>query len=136
MFQPISIRLAFAALTILFLTIPSMGSAQEKEDFTDDRFASLQDAGAVVLIDVFAEWCPTCAQQQEILAAYQEENPDAELHILTVDFDDRKDLVRRFQAPRQSTFILYRGEERIWFSVAETRRDEIFARLDAALADG
>ncbi len=43
MFRPLSTQLALAALTILFLAIPSLGAAQEKEDFTDDRFP----AGAV-----------------------------------------------------------------------------------------
>jgi len=43
--------------------------------------------------------------------------------------------VTRFAAPRQSTLILYRGEERLWFSVAETRRDAIFTRLSDALAE-
>ena len=68
-----------------------------------------------------------------MLAAFQEEHSDAEFHILEVDFDERKDLVTHFEAPRQSTLILYRGEERLWFSVAETRKDRIFDQLLAAI---
>ncbi len=118
------------SLFALALLLPiSPLQAQEKEEFTDDRFQQLQEEGALILVDIWAEWCPTCAQQQEILAAFQEEHPEVDFHLLQVDFDERKDLVTRFQAPRQSTLILYRGEERLWFSVAETNRDAIFSQL-------
>lgn len=110
-------------------------AAQEKEDFTEARFAELQADGALILVDIWADWCPTCAAQQRVLKDFQDENPDAELHILQVNFDTQKPVVTRFAAPRQSTLILYLGEERLWFSVAETRRDAIFTRLNEALAE-
>lgn len=126
--------LPLTLVAVLALALgPSLGQAQEKEDFTEARFAELQAQGAVVLVDIVADWCPTCAVQQEALAAFQESHQDAPLHILTIDFDDQKELVTRFQAPRQSTLILYRGEEQIWFSVAETRQDVIFQELLQAL---
>ena len=122
------------ALLTLALSGPTAAAAQkpDKEPFTEQRFEALQEQGAYVLLDVFADWCPTCAAQQKVLAAFQKAHPDAPLHILSIDFDDRKDLVRHFGAPRQSTLILFHGTERIWFSVAETRRDVIFEALAAA----
>jgi thioredoxin 1 len=124
-------RAGGALLLALLASFPVL--AQEKEPFSHERFLALQAQNAVVLIDVFADWCPTCAQQQRVLAAFQETHPDVPLHILTVDFDTRKDLVTQFKAPRQSTLILYRGEEQIWFSVAETRQAVIFEELLGAL---
>lgn len=106
--------------------------AQSEEPFTPERFAALQEEGALILLDVWADWCPVCAQQQKILDRYREANPDVPLHTLTIDFDDQKEYVREFGAPRQSTLILYQGEERVWFSVAELRDHVIFAGLDAA----
>jgi len=103
---------------------------QTKARFTAERFTALQNQNALVLLDVFATWCPTCAQQQKILDEYRKEHPDVPIHTLTIDFDDQKEYVTRFKAPRQSTLILYRGTERVWFSVAETRRDVIFAELN------
>lgn len=121
-------------LITLALSAPATAVAQgpEKEPFTEQRFEALQEQGAYVLLDVVADWCPTCAAQEKVLATFQEQHPDAPLHILSIDFEDRKDLVQRFGAPRQSTLILYHGTERIWFSVAETRRDAIFEALAAA----
>lgn len=102
------------------------------QPFNMEKFEALQHDGKVVLIDVFANWCPTCAKQNEILADYRNARPDSKLHILKVDFDRQKKWVRHFRAPRQSTLILYRGDELIWFSVAETRKDVIFEQLDEA----
>ena len=118
------IALILAALTGLAQAAP--------EAFTEERFRALQKQDALVLVDIHADWCPTCAKQQDILNAYQSGRPDADLHWLKVDFDDQKEWVKHFKAPRQSTLLLYRGDEQIWFSVAETRREKIFERLDEA----
>jgi thioredoxin 1 len=124
-----------ALLGLVLSTGPATGQkAPDKEDFTPERFAALQEQNALVLLDVFATWCPTCAQQQKILAEYREKHPDVPLHTLTVDFDEQKEYVRKFGAPRQSTLILYRGQERIWFSIAETRPTVIFEALNKAAA--
>jgi thiol-disulfide isomerase/thioredoxin len=102
------------------------------EPFTEERFHTLQAQGALVLIDVHADWCPTCAKQQKALDAYQAARPNLALHRLVVDFDTQKEWVKHFKAPRQSTLLLYRGTEQRWFSVAETRSEEIFKAIDQA----
>ena len=121
----------FASLVLMIM----MASAQafDKEPYTQERFDELTAAGEVVLIDVYATWCPTCAKQQEAIAAYVEANPDNKFTVLVVDFDDNKDLVRQFRAPRQSTLLLYKGSEQFWFSVAESRPEVIAAELDKAI---
>ena len=121
----------FASLLLMIM----MASAQafDKEPYTQERFDELTAAGEVVLIDVYATWCPTCAKQQEAIAAYVEANPDNKFTVLVVDFDDNKDLVRQFRAPRQSTLLLYKGSEQFWFSVAESRPEVIAAELDKAI---
>jgi thioredoxin 1 len=128
--------LRFIPIALIALALgPGAAAAQEahsKAPFTPERFAELQEQNALVLLDVFATWCPTCARQQKVLADYREQHPDVPLHTLTIDFDQQKEFVRTYGAPRQSTLILYRGEERIWFSVAETRADVIFAELNKA----
>lgn len=123
-----------AAALACGLALPA--AAYESEPFSEERFRDLQEENALVLVDVAADWCPTCARQHEILGAYQEERPDVPLHVLQVDFDDQKQWVKHFGAPRQSTLILYRGDERLWFSVAETERSAIFAAIDEAASAG
>lgn len=103
--------------------------AEFKQPFTEDAFRSAQANDQLILIDVYATWCPTCRRQQGALDDYFSENPDSELVVFEVDYDDQKEWVRYFEAPRQSTLVLYRGEERLWFSVAQTNKNAIFAEL-------
>ena len=100
------------------------------EAFTQARFDALQAEGARVLVDVYAPWCPDCAKQQTAIAAYQAEHPD--LHVLRVDFDSQKPVVRQFGAPRQATLIYFEGAEQKWLKVAESRPEALAAALDGA----
>lgn len=120
-----------AALALLF-TINNV-HALEKEPYSHARFEAIQAAGEVVLVDVYASWCPTCKKQQEALKAYRKANPDKKFTVLVVDFDKDKDVVRHFRAPRQSTLLIYKGNEQFWFSVAESRLEVIAAELDKAI---
>jgi len=124
-------RSVFAGVMLFVLSVPAL--ALEKEKFTMERFEALQQEGAVIMVDIFATWCPTCARQQEVIADYRANNPDKIFHILEVDFDSQKEWVRHFRAPRQSTILLYAGEEQFWYSVAETRPEVIAAELDKAV---
>lgn len=123
-------------LLVLLVPIQVIASASETptqpEPFELERFQELQEADALVLIDVAASWCPTCARQKTLIARYRAENPDVQLHVLRVDYDYQKKWVQYFKAPRQSTLILYKGSERVWFAVAETREEVLFRAFDEA----
>lgn len=125
------IKSIMACFMLAFMS--SSAHAVEKEAFTQERFDQLQEAGEVVLVEVFASWCTTCAKQQVAIEKYRSDNPEKSFTILEIDYDDQKALVRQFRAPRQSTLLIYRGDEQFWFSVAETRPEVIAAELDKAI---
>lgn len=125
-----------SVFSIIMLAFSASAFALDKEPFSYERFEAIQKSGEVVLIDIHADWCSTCAKQTEQLTKYQTENPDKAFHILQVNFDDQKDVVRHFRAPRQSTLLIYKGEEQFWYSVAETRYKEIAEQLDSAIDFG
>lgn len=127
------LRFFAPVITAIVLFTSLQAHALEAESFTKERFDALQAEGAPILVDIYATWCPTCAKQREVLETYQNENPDSELVILEVDFDDQKEWVKHFKAPRQSTLLLFDGSEQVWFSVAETREDKIFAAIGELL---
>jgi thioredoxin 1 len=114
--------------------VAAQAAALDKEPFSSERLAELQAEGALVLVDVFATWCPTCALQQKVLEKYVEAHPDVDLRVLVVDFDNDRAAVRALRAPRQSTLLLFKGEQQFWFSVAETREEVIFAAINRAAA--
>ena len=133
--------LSLFSCLFMILTVPAVLAQEESvgapdvihEAFTEARFVELQAAGEFILIDIFATWCPTCAKQQKVLDAFRESHPDARLHMLQIDFDEQKEWVMHFQAPRPSTLILYKGEQQLWFSVAETNQKKILQALNTAL---
>lgn len=127
-----TIRTSLSAVFLLVsMLLSSAALALDSEPFTKERFDALQAQGARILVDIGASWCPDCQKQQVILGEYQEQYPDSGIHILAVDFDEQKEWVTYFKAPRQSTLILFDGEERVWFSVAETRKEKIFEALNS-----
>lgn len=123
--------LSFVAL----LTLACSAAAGDAEPFSAARFEALQKQEALVLVDVAADWCPTCARQASIVRDYKAARPNVELAVLRVDFDDQKEWVTHFKAPRQSTLILFRGREQVWFAVAETDSGVIAAAIDSAAAE-
>ncbi|MGB1091285.1 MAG: thioredoxin family protein [Oceanobacter sp.] len=120
-------------LIAAFLTIQLAQADELKEPYSDARFEELQKAGETVLIDVYATWCPTCAWQQSILSDYRKRNPDKRFYTLVVDYDNDKASVKKFRAPRQSTLLIYKHDQPLWFSVAETRAKIIYRQLDNAI---
>ncbi|MEE2024167.1 thioredoxin family protein [Alkalimonas mucilaginosa] len=124
--------LALAVAAFMLLAPASASSeylAKHKMAFTETAFRHAQAENRLILIDVYAPWCPTCRRQHTVLNDYFAQNPNSDILVLQVDFDNQKDWVSYFKAPRQSTLALYRGEEQLWFSVAQTRESTIFAEL-------
>lgn len=117
--------------TMILLSFVSHAHALTFEPFTEARFKMLQADRQPVLIDINAKWCSTCKSQGLVLESYQRQHPNSGITVLKVDFDSQKRWVSHFKAPRQSTFISFKGTEQVGFSVAETRAHEIFKQLDA-----
>lgn len=122
-------------VALFLLSSLTVVKADVEKAYDENLYERLTEGGEVVLVDIYASWCPTCAKQQKVLQDYINNNPDKIFHILKVDFDTQKDVVKKFQAPRQSTLILFVGQERYWFSVAETRYEKIAEQLDQAIAE-
>ena len=126
-------RIIHVFVMALMMGAAASAMAFEKTSFTMEEFNQLKAEGKPILVDVYATWCPTCKKQQTVIENYFKNNPDSELNVLHVNFDTQKKIVSMFKAPRQSTLILFKGEERIWFSVAETRANVIEENIAKAL---
>lgn len=115
-----------------FIALLSFSAIAQKQPFNETLYQQYQESGTVFLVDVFANWCPTCKKQSQIIDQYFADNPDSKIQVLVVDYDDQKEWVSHFRAPRQSTLLLYKGNEQLWFSVAETDKSKIFTKLKQA----
>jgi thioredoxin len=137
-FQPRSeimslfIRLVLGSVAAAtFLSAPAYAAAQRP--FDQQAFKAAQESGKPILVEIHADWCPTCKAQLPILDKVSNEPKFSNLVRFRVDFDSQKDLVRQFKGRIQSTLVLYRGRSEVARSVGETDEARIRAMLAKAL---
>jgi thiol:disulfide interchange protein len=120
-----------AASAVLLLSLPA--SSAEWKEFDAAAFAAAQQEGKPILVDVFAAWCPVCRTQNPILVQLTREPKFKDYVAFKVDFDTQKDALRALNAQRQSTLIVFKGEQETGRSVGDTNPGSIEALLDSAL---
>lgn len=120
--------LGLAMLPMLALVVPAF--AFESKPFTAAALASAQASGKPILVEVHADWCPTCRAQTATLGKLSADARFKDFVVLRVDFDSQKDEVRSLKARAQSTLIVYRGAEERGRVVGDAAQ----ASLDALLA--
>ena len=120
---------ALAAAPLLFGTAANAAEAV----FTPDAFEAAQKAGKPILVHVTAPWCTVCAAQKPILAKLEAQPRFKDLQVFDVDFDSRKDVMKRFGVTRQSTLITFKGEKETGRSVGDTQPEWIEGAVEKAL---
>ena len=119
-------RSVFAlALAVFFVGAVSVAQAADPVPYTQAAFDRAQAAGAAILVDIHAPWCPTCRAQEPVIARLVAQPENAGIIVFRVDFDSQKDIVRRFDAQRQSTLIAFRGRRETGRNVGVTAYFEI-----------
>lgn len=122
-------RLMMAVLSFLAATSALAG---ETKPFDQATFAQLQAAGKPILVDVYADWCPTCKAQAPILSELMSRPEFKDYTMLKVNFDTQKDVRRVLHVTEQSTLIVYRGKQEVARSIGDTSKDSIAATLRKA----
>ena len=120
-----------AALLVAGLFQPA--SAATAVPFSAEAFKAAQMAGSPILVEIHADWCPTCKAQNPILEKLTAEPKFRDLKVFRVDFDAMKPVVREFGAQMQSTLIVFKGVAEQGRSVGDTKQDSIAALLDKCL---
>jgi thioredoxin len=101
--------------------------------FSEAAFKAAQASGSPILVEIHADWCPTCKAQSPILDKLTADPKFKQLKIFRVDFDAMKAVVRQFGAQTQSTLIVFKGGAERGRSVGDTREASISALLDKSL---
>lgn len=128
--------LAHALPLLGLLALPGLAvtaRAADRQAFTPAGFAAAQEAGKSILIDIRADWCPTCKAQDRIIDKLAAEPPYRQLVIFAVDFDKQKDVVRGFKAQLQSTLIGFKGRKETRRSTGDTDPLSIEDLLESTL---
>lgn len=101
------VRLFVVAAALLAASAP----AAELLPYTDAEFKTLTEAGKPVVLDVHADWCPTCRAQQPVLKRVVSAPPYDVYTVLVVDFDQQTAVRERFKVERQSTLVVFAGSQ-------------------------
>ncbi|WP_291862960.1 thioredoxin family protein [Bradyrhizobium sp.] len=101
--------------------------------FSPAAFKAAQAAGNPILVEIHADWCPTCKAQTPILDKLSADPKFKDLKIFRVDFDSMKAVVKEFRAQQQSTLIVFKGSAEKGRSVGDTGQASIAALLDKGL---
>lgn len=115
--------LAGAAVLLPGLNAAAFGG----KSFDQAAFEAAQTAGKPILVDVSAPWCPTCRTQASILSQISAEPKFKDVVHFNVDFDSRKDVLRKFNVRWQSTLIVFKGKTEVGRSVGDTNAGSIKA---------
>ena len=101
--------------------------------FDDAAFTAAQAANKTILVQVHADWCPQCAAQRPILAKALASDKYKDVVTFNIDWDTQKDLVRKFNAQRQSTLIVFKGAKETGRSAGATQEAPILDLLATGL---
>ncbi len=101
--------------------------------FSAEAFKAAQASGSPILVEIHADWCPTCKAQKPILDKLTADPKFKDLKIFRVDFDAMKPEVKQFGAQMQSTLIVFKGTVEQGRSVGDTKEASIAALLDKSL---
>src|SRR5260370_12865777 len=107
---------------LLLIALTSSVLAAETKPFDQATFVALQATDKPVLIDVYADWCPTCKQQAPILSELLARPEFKDYTVLRVNFDTQKDLRPALGVAQQSPSIVSRGKHELLQSAADTRK--------------
>lgn len=102
-------RIFMAAMLAAATLATTAAHAADAAKFEPAAFAAAQAAGKPILVEVHADWCPTCTKQKPILGELATDPANKDLVRFVVDFDSQKDVLRTLNVRMQSTLIAYRG---------------------------
>lgn len=83
-----------------------------------------------MLLDVRADWCPTCRAQKPLIEAAMRQSAYRDVTTLTIDFDHAGELLRRYKVVMQSTLIAFKGGREVGRTVGDTTAAGITGLLD------
>jgi thioredoxin 1 len=119
------------ALVVAAPLVPAWANAAVP--FSAEAFKAAQASGSPILVEIHADWCPTCKAQSPILDKLTSAPKFKDLKIFRVDFDAMKPVVKEFGARMQSTLIVFKGSAEQGRSVGDTKEASIAALLDKSL---
>ncbi len=101
--------------------------------FTIEAFEAAQKQGKPILLEVYAAWCPTCQVQRPIIEDLMMSDQFKDVVYFEIDFDKQKDVLRKLNAQKQATLIMFNGTSEVGRSIGDTSKTSIERLVASAL---
>jgi thiol-disulfide isomerase/thioredoxin len=89
--------------------------------------------GRPVIVDFFADWCPTCKAQKPHVQSLLGEPKMKDVTLFVADYDKEKDLKKALRVTQQSTFVVFKGGKEVARSTGQTKKEDLAATFAKAL---
>ena len=119
------------ALAVLMLFF-AIGAAAGEQPYDKAAFEKALAEGKPVIVDFFADWCPTCKTQKPIVQELMRDPKMKEVTLFVADFDKEKDLKKALRVSQQSTFVVFKGGKEVARSTGQTRKADLKATFAKA----
>jgi thiol-disulfide isomerase/thioredoxin len=121
------------SLALVAMAVASAAEAQPIRPYTPAAFTAAQHAGAPILVDIHADWCPTCRKQAPTIDALSRDPAFGKVVILKIDFDSQAADWKALGAQKQSTLIVFKGKQETGRGVGTTDPQAIRTLVASAL---
>ena len=101
--------------------------------FDKSRFDKLLAEGKPIIVDFYADWCPTCKAQKPSVQALAADPKFKDVTVFTADYDKEKELKKELRVSSQSTFIVFKDGKEVARSTGQTKKYDIAATFAKAL---
>lgn len=116
----------FKIAALLVLSIFAHAAlAGEIKPYSQTEVNKLAAEGKPILLNIRADWCPTCAAQAPVLRELMAQGKYKDMTMFTIDFDKDTALLKIYNVSVQSTLIVLTGKQEVGRSVGDTSREGI-----------
>ena len=117
-------------LAVLFVAVTAWAGEQPYDKAAFDK--ALAD-GKPVIVDFFADWCPTCKAQKPHVESLMGDPKMKNVILFIANYDTEKALKKALRVSQQSTFVVFKGGKEVGRSTGQTKKEDLAALFGKAL---